>query len=159
MYIRSCRSLSRLSNFLRMFGGHHYGTYVLSPLTGTQDPLFGVSVFACDLGFSVWPCPSKDSIPSRHKVLIDSCSDVWWAGQAEAVKNWVGPINPGLTGPFSPKKWVGPTICFALFPPKSDGARAQPAHTLPPGLNEYIRPTVKSPVFLLFQLQDLPLHS
>ena len=32
------------------------------------------------------------------------------------------------------KKWWGPTISFTLFPPKSGGARAQPAHTLPPGL-------------------------
>ena len=55
-------------------------------------------------------------------------------GPAEAVKNWVGPINPGLTGPFSPKKWVGPTICFALFLPKSGGARAQPAHIATPAL-------------------------
>ena len=26
----------------------------------------GVSEFACDLGFSVWPCPSKDPILSRQ---------------------------------------------------------------------------------------------
>ena len=32
------------------------------------------------------------------------------------------------------KKWWGPTLCFTLFLPKSGGAQAPPAHTLPPGL-------------------------
>ena len=39
-------------------------------------------------------------------------------------------INIEKVGPYRPKKWGGPTICFTLFPPKSGGARAPPAHTL-----------------------------
>ena len=37
-------------------------------------------------------------------------------------------------GPYRPKYWGGPTICFTLFSPNIGGAQAPPAHTLPPGL-------------------------
>ena len=47
-----------------------------------------------------------------------------------AILKLVGP------GPYPPKKVVGPGPGFTLFPPKSGGARAQPAHTATPALYE-----------------------
>ena len=41
-------------------------------------------------------------------------------------------------GPYRPKYWGGPTICFTLFSPNIGGARAPPAHTLPPGLQQFL---------------------
>ena len=60
---------------------------------------------------------------------------VYSAGPAETFKNWVGPINPGLTGgPFLQKTgWALPYI----FPPKSGWARFHPAHTYPSAGPEY----------------------
>ena len=45
-----------------------------------------------------------------------------------AILKLVGP------GPYPPKKVMGPGPGFTLFPPKSGGARAQPAHTATPAL-------------------------
>ena len=36
-------------------------------------------------------------------------------------------IDVGKVGPYPPKKWGGPAICFALFSPKSGGGPGPPS--------------------------------
>ena len=50
------------------------------------------------------------------------------------VQGWRNDFESGGARSLSSKKVVVPGLGFTLFPPKSGGAQAQPAHTLPPGL-------------------------
>ena len=56
--------------------------------------------------------------------------DITLQGRRDDFESGGPDINIEKVGPYRPKKWGGPTICFTLFPPKSGGARAPPAHTL-----------------------------
>ena len=56
-------------------------------------------------------------------------------------------INIEKVGPYRPKKWGGPTIYFTLFPPKSGGARAPPAHTLTTPLSTLVL-TYFNPIYV-----------